>query len=229
MASSLHIDNLKERTLANSIVLHHNIRNSSGLVLVNVNGDDTATFNASFIGSIAAFGTDVVPAGWLECDGSAVNQSTYSSLYGVIGTKWVTAWASGQSITANQYRKNAAGAVYQAVGSGTTSGSDLESDSEVSWNLVSVFEVPDLRGEFLRGWDNTRGVDSSRTFASAQSEEFKSHYHNWVVNRGGNSGTGRLLAVGDSHNYGDVSINTDSRGGTETRPRNISVMYCIKH
>lgn len=228
MASSLHIDNLKERTTANSIVLHHNIRNSNGLVLVNVNGDDTATFNASFIGSIAAFGTDVVPAGWLECDGSAVSQSTYSSLYGVIGTKWVTAWASGQSITANQYRKNTAGAVYQAVGSGTTSGSSLESDSGVSWNLVSVFEVPDLRGEFLRGWDNTRGVDSSRTFASFQSEAIQSHSH--PLNRhegGGGSGGGYHYYLGSGGQSPVAS--TQNAGGPETRPRNISVMYCIKH
>ena len=228
MASSLHIDNLKERTTANSIVLHHNIRNSSGLVLVNVNGDDTATFNASFIGSIAAFGTDVVPAGWLECDGSAISQSTYSSLYGVIGTKWVTAWASGQSITANQYRKNTAGAVYQAVGSGTTSGSTLESDSGVSWNSVSVFEVPDLRGEFLRGWDNTRGVDSSRTFASAQSDEFKSHTHNTgSIGYGGGSTTANHFYAGSGTGGGAVTVT--SAGGAETRPRNISVMYCIKH
>ena len=228
MASSLHIDNLKERTLANSIVLHNNIRNSSGLVLVNVNGDDTATFNASFIGSIAAFGTDIVPAGWLECDGSAVNQSTYSSLYGVIGTKWVTGWASGQSITANQYRKNTAGAVYQAVGSGTTSGSSLESDSGVSWNPASVFEVPDLRGEFLRGWDNTRGVDSSRTFANAQGDLFKSHNHNTgSIGFGGGSATSsHFYAVGSG---GGGPVTVTSAGGSETRPRNISVMYCIKH
>ena len=229
MASSLHIDNLKERTLAKSIVLHNNIRNSSGLVLVNVNGDDTATFNASFIGSIAAFGTDVVPAGWLECDGSAVNQSTYSSLYGVIGTKWVTTWASGQSITANQYRKNAAGSVYQAVGSGTTSGSSLESDSGVSWNPVSVFEVPDLRGEFLRGWDNTRGVDSSRTFASAQSDEFKSHVHRQYTTSAVYDNGYNFTGGGQRYGSFGYHYDTQATGGSETRPRNISVMYCIKH
>ncbi len=32
----------------------------------------------------------------------------------------------------------------------------------------TTFNVPDLRGEFIRGWDNGAGVDSGRTFGSWQ-------------------------------------------------------------
>ena len=41
----------------------------------------------------------------------------------------------------------------------------------------STFNTPDLRGEFVRGWDDSRGVDSGRSFASSQSDENKQHNH----------------------------------------------------
>lgn len=44
-------------------------------------------------------------------------------------------------------------------------------------NGSSTFNVPNLRGEFIRGWDNGRNVDAGRTFGSAQAEEIKTHNH----------------------------------------------------
>ena len=41
----------------------------------------------------------------------------------------------------------------------------------------STFNVPDLRGEFVRGWDDSRGVDSGRSFGSSQSDANKQHKH----------------------------------------------------
>jgi microcystin-dependent protein len=41
------------------------------------------------IGSITMFGgATVPPSGWLTCDGSAVNRTTYSALFAVISTTW---------------------------------------------------------------------------------------------------------------------------------------------
>ena len=41
----------------------------------------------------------------------------------------------------------------------------------------STFNVPDLRGEFVRGWDNGKGTDSGRSFASSQGDGVKQHNH----------------------------------------------------
>jgi len=90
----------------------------------------------------------------------------------------------------------------------------------------STFNVPDLRGEFPRGWDDSRGVDSGRSFGSAQTDAFKSHNHSYnlyglipaVTNKIGSSGAG----------YGATNTTT-STGGTETRPRNIALLACIKY
>lgn len=42
---------------------------------------------------------------------------------------------------------------------------------------VNTFNLPDLRGEFIRGWDDGRGVDSGRALGSAQAGSLGSHTH----------------------------------------------------
>ena len=46
----------------------------------------------------------------------------------------------------------------------------------------TTFNIPDLRGEFLRTWDDSRGIDAGRAFGSAQIEALKSHAHTFTGN-----------------------------------------------
>ncbi|WP_336145552.1 phage tail protein, partial [Klebsiella pneumoniae] len=52
----------------------------------------------------------------------------------------------------------------------------------------TTFNLPNLRGEFVRGFDNGRGIDTSRVFGSAQSGAVESHNHT-------NGAYDRLLSV----------------------------------
>ncbi len=92
-------------------------------------------------------------------------------------------------------------------------------------NGSTTFNLPNLRGEFIRGWDNGRGVDAGRTFGTAQADEFKAHTHTYSTKGAtGNSVTGGPSQISD----GMQTLNSGSTGGTETRPRNVALMYCIK-
>ena len=116
-------------------------------------------------------------------------------------------------------------------------------------------QLPDMRGEFIRGLDNGRGVDAGREMLSVQSDEIKSHNHKFkYIGQNRRSESNRTdifnqLTVGDSvyrHDrrddliikvanesdvkygktpYNDVSIYINNTGGAETRPRNIAYHY----
>lgn len=96
------------------------------------------------------------------------------------------------------------------------------------------FKLPDLRGEFLRGWDRSsvqgaRGVDPGRVFGSSQADDFKSHTHSVPA--------GATIFNNINQRYSDNSNNinntgpqtTGAAGGSETRPRNVALLPCIKY
>ena len=177
-------------------------------------------------GSVFAMAVASVPSGYLECNGAAVSRSTYSVLFGVIGTTY---------------------------GSG---------------NGSSTFNIPDLRGEFVRGFDNGRGVDSGRSIATSQGSANASHNHSISLSgtTSTKSLTGRIRKISEgfrangsaegvftkksdgnnnvtggasnsavsgvefdgTHNHTFSASGTSGSQGSEARPRNIAMMYIIK-
>ena len=87
----------------------------------------------------------------------------------------------------------------------------------------TTFNLPDLRGEFIRGLDSGRGVDSGRALGSFQADEIKAHTH--TVTTGG---TGSAIDGGGDRDSDDGTQATSSFGGVETRPRNIAMNYIVK-
>ena len=93
----------------------------------------------------------------------------------------------------------------------------------------TTFGLPDLRGEFVRGWDNGRGVDSGRSFGTSQSDEIKSHSHDQGIGRASINGDGAQFDVAAyAGSAGSGVFDSEPFGGSETRPRNIALMYIIK-
>lgn len=165
---------------------------------------------ANPIGTIIAYYGATAPYGYLPCNGQTISSSTFPSLVSFLG--------------------------------GTTSAT-----------------LPDLRGEFLRGWDNGRGVDIGRALRTAQTDLVKNHIHKdlglvdntavpgisgvsnatltssvWGKVYGTSAGTLRsYLSTNTTNGFtgggvGGLDSGPVSGGGTENRPRNVSVLFCIK-
>lgn len=93
---------------------------------------------------------------------------------------------------------------------------------------AGLFQLPDLRGEFIRGLDNGRGIDTGRVLGSAQAQAIQAHTHGILQN-----GNDNMQPLGSTPNYrpgADTSLSgvTGSTGGAETRPRNIAMNYIIR-
>jgi phage-related tail fiber protein len=190
-------------------------------------------------GLIAHFARTTAPTGWFKANGAAVSRTAYATLYAAIGTTF-------------------------GKGDG-----------------FNTFNLPDLRGEFLRGWDDSRGLDSGRDIGSVQTGQNASHTHAATADTQGKHDHGGVTSSGGKHSHvvpwganggptpwgaysinnqlgtnqgidndntwpytspeadhnhtipaaGDHShnISVSASGGTETRPRNVSMLACIKY
>lgn len=164
----------------------------------------------NFPGDVKFVAYASAPAGWLKANGAAISRTTYARLFAAIGTTY-------------------------GVGDGST-----------------TFNLPDGRGEFIRGWDDARGIDSGRTIGSAQAAAMLNHTHSGTTSTdgahthtipatGGGTNPGvsavsndngvatRSTNSGGSHNHTLTTGNPSTGGGTETRPRNIALLLCIKY
>ena len=99
-----------------------------------------------------------------------------------------------------------------------------------SGNGSTTFNLPDLRGEFVRGWDNGRGLDSGRSFGTGQTATSISDRA--LDNNGTND---RHLFKNTDGTDGTVATQadaSDTNSYTSTyykvRPTNVALMYCIK-
>ena len=87
----------------------------------------------------------------------------------------------------------------------------------------TTFNLPDMRAQFPRAFDDGKGVDSGRVFGSAQADELKSHSHwfaSYVNERAG--GPGWMFVTGSAYE-------TAATGGVETRPKNVALLAVIKY
>ena len=225
-------------TVTTNLTFTAPVDGSSGQVLT-TNGSGVLSFASPIavpVGSVFCIAHSTVPDGYIKCNGDSI-----------------------------------------AAGSGSVQGvsrSELAALRQLIGNTL-----PDLRGEFVRGFDDGRGIDTGRNINGTQGGQFGQHNHSFSASLSngatshksltgqavqisetfgaGGSGTGVFsrgqnqngqltpgnpdtsstgtLNIDASHDHtvtGSVSGNTGNQGGTdnssETRPRNVVMLYIIK-
>ena len=187
--------------------------------------------------------TDMSPAAVKE----AIDfQRTFSTVtQAQVGTNTTTVMSPATTKAAIDYRSIPVGSLISSASATTPSGFLPTNGAPVSRITYSAlfgqigvyfgsgdgsttFNLPDTRGEFLRGWDNARGVDVNRPFGTWQADAFKSHTHPTVTALTPGSGVPWYTWTGTNTNYQYSSV-SGATGGTETRPRNLAVNYYIKY
>jgi microcystin-dependent protein len=167
--------------------------------------DGTQDINATPAGAVMYFAMNTAPVGWLKANGAAVPRTVYANLFAAIGTRF-------------------------GAGNGKT-----------------TFNLPDLRGEFLRGWDDGRGVDTGRIFGDTQTDAIRNivgqsePLHTQTLGNSYDKNIGAFKSIrytlpGGSINAGasndmtiigfDASLCVPT--ANENRPRNITLLACIK-
>ncbi|CTY62208.1 TPA: tail fiber protein [Escherichia coli] len=109
--------------------------------------------------------------------------------------------------------------------------------------VYPALKLPDLRGEFIRGWDDGRGVDSGRVVLTGQSQSVQQHTHDLAMAY--SSDTAYRDRLGDTpdsdmipikyminattfNGSGWVYLKANGSTGAETRPRNLAFNYIVR-
>ncbi|MGO4738660.1 hypothetical protein AB4099_19080 [Bosea sp. 2KB_26] len=158
-------------------------------------------------GAILPYQMTTAPAGWLKANGAAVSLISYPGLLAIYVGNTDNPTATSGYRCANPANPN---------GTRSTTG--------------DYIVLPDYRGEFLRGWDDGRGIDTGRTIWSAQAHMFQDHNHELTAYAAAGSfaQTGASVALS---NVGNTAISFAKSGnfGSETRGRNLAALFCIKY
>jgi phage-related tail fiber protein len=171
-------------------------------------------------GSIISYAANTPPSGFLECNGAEISRSVYNDLFNAIGTTF-------------------------GNGDGST-----------------TFKIPDLRGEFIRGWNHGISSDpdaiSRLDSGNGTSGDNIGTKQSWALENmtgsvnvsseygerakiDGQTGVLTYRDTGNVYNAGAGGFATNKTRGitfdaslvaqtsSETRPRNIALMFCIKY
>lgn len=213
--------------------------------LKNQNADTLVGFNSSGIASLiprsevgniiptgtrGSFFRSSVPSGWVAANGGTIGNALSGATNRAnvdVQALYILLW--------NDF-PNAILPIQDSTGAASVRGASALSDFAAGKRLP----VFDCRGEFDRGWDNGRNVDSGRLLGSSQADAFKEHNHavGRVISNALYSPVTPVFAIQYTKAFVDGSMNyiglqwennaVQKTGDTETRPRNISSLICIK-
>ena len=249
---------------ASGIEIVYVTAHTSGATSFTVTRGQEGTTARSFAAG-AVFGIRVTSADMVGFAGKLSDAPSDGKTYGRKNALWAEVVAGGDSTPAGAvifYAKNSPPTGYLKANGAVVSRSTYAAlfaaigTTFGAGDGSTTFNVPDLRGQFLRGWVDNGSVDSGRAFGSGQAHAYLNHAHTasdstdttgahthtfspglaqgygtqeggWGVdNFGGSTATS---SEGDHSHTLTVTVNNSTTGGTETRPVNVALLACIKY
>lgn len=182
-----------------------------------LNGPNWAT------GMVAPFARSTAPSGWIKANGGTIGNASSGAT-----TRANADTFALFSLLWSEFN-NTALPIQDSTGAASTRGASAAADFAANKRLP----IHDARGEFIRGLDDSRGVDSGRALGSAQLDAFQGHKHSTDAYTGTTSRDGGSFSTSATVSASVGDPITDGANGTprtaaETRPRNLAFLYCIK-
>jgi len=182
-----------------------------------LNGPNWAT------GMVAPFARSTAPSGWVKANGGTIGNASSGAT-----TRANADTSALFSLLWSEF-DNTALPIQDSSGAASTRGASAAADFAANKRLP----IHDARGEFIRGLDDSRGVDSGRALGSAQLDAFQGHKHSTDAYTGTTSRDGGSFSTSATSSASVGDPITDGANGTprtaaETRPRNLAFLYCIK-
>ncbi|WP_186208680.1 phage tail protein [Burkholderia gladioli] len=161
-----------------------------------------SAISSASVGQIVFEPRATVRAGYLKANGLSVNRADYPEL-------WAYAQASGALVSDDNWHNGWKGCFSTGNGS-------------------SDFRLPDLRGEFIRGWDDVGSIDANRTIGSWQDSQNRGHAHSTTVTAVADHVHGAWTSASGIHahhlNDGGHSHSYNTKAGTA--PQSGSTTSC---
>jgi len=182
-------------------------------------------------GAVMPFAMSTAPSGWLVANGSAVSRATYAALFAAIGTTYGAGNGSTTfalpDLRASFVRGSGSDGVATAGTFGAkqadgvishTHGTGAESNSHYHYAVARVTGSPEPY--------NTININASE-YIAARAES--TYTPDWSYTLNGVSTVANAGRTSDDVGTHTHTTNSQSPAGTtETRPRNIAMLYCIK-
>ena len=171
-------------------------------------------------GAVQAFAMNAAPSGWLEANGATVSRTTYASLFAAIGTNYGAGDGSTTFILPDLrgYFLRGAGTNDDGTAAGTFGTKIVDAYASHNHTLTDPGHGHGIADP--GHWHTTTSGSSNGGMAQAAPNGAAPRYAPGTAS--GASGTGISI------NINTTGITIAASGSTETRPRNIAMLYCIK-
>ena len=185
------------------------------------------------VGAVQPFARSTAPTGWLAANGDTIGGASSNATHAAAGYEalFTALWDNWSNTDLP---------ILTSGGAASTRGASASADFSANKRLP----LPDLRGIFVRGSgsQDINGITYNKAFATKEQDQMQTISGSFRAysNNSARSGAFTAGTLHSSNNFGsgafanDRTFNfssadsTGARTGTETRPANIALLYCIK-